>query len=93
MTAQTPEQRAAELYKKADLQGIANLITDLDAVKRLCNEYLEKLNNAENQVERLKRDKELFDKVILMGLVLHPDPLTGFKRLISRESIIEALKL
>jgi hypothetical protein len=90
---QTPEQRAVELYKEADLQGIADLITDLEAVKRLYNENLEKLNIAEKQVEQLKHDKELFDKVILMGLVLHPDPLTGFKRLISRESIIEALKL
>jgi hypothetical protein len=50
-------------------------------------------NEVLRQVENLKRDKELFDKVILMGLVLQPDPLTGFKRLISRESIIEALKL
>jgi hypothetical protein len=58
---QTPEQRAAEIYKESDLQGIADLITDLEAVKRLCNEHLEKLNIAEKQVEQLKRDRERLD--------------------------------
>lgn len=63
---QTPEQRAAELYKEADLQGIADLIADLDAVKRLCNEHLEKLNIVEKQVEQLKRDGESL--AILAGI-------------------------
>lgn len=44
------------------------------------------------QVEQLKRDKEMLDRILLLGLVLHPDPLQGFRRLIDREAISAALK-